>query len=310
MSSVSQDFDYVEGKHAWSMIWCHERCHKPDMEEFRKALQEAIEGVGGELVCLKKASVFERWLHRMQPFPYVMLCDWREAKPCMEVWEQLDNTAPRFTIVCTSNMKQFKVASKWAQGVRPNHSVHVIPSTSNLEVSRDSIMRVVQSNMAHSGLSTALPALPIVDSPPGLEAVRPTEVIVSTPKARALEGSVGQILSALATPPHKSSPMRKTSVSNAQLYEDGLFTNPWEVQCMVDKECNLAYEYEPQQDTLEPAYVRPRALTSPLSQVQQYNWDAAIAAKLGTNFLQVQHLSTVPATPYDPRLSHLVFPML
>merc|ERR1712012_1277016 len=123
--AMLQDSD-VKSTHGWVMIWCHERCHKPDTDDFRKVLHEAIGSVGGKLVCLKKASVFERWLHRQQHVPYVMLCDWREAKPCMEVCDQECSSPPRCTIVCAATEKQYTVAAKWAQGVGQRHIAHVI----------------------------------------------------------------------------------------------------------------------------------------------------------------------------------------
>jgi len=99
----------------WTLLWCNERCHKLEVEGFREALREAVEEADGCLVCLKKAAVYERWINRQTLARSVLLCDWREAKPCLNVLEQCPENQPRCIIIYTDSERQHKAAVRWAE---------------------------------------------------------------------------------------------------------------------------------------------------------------------------------------------------
>mmetsp|Transcript_83786 Transcript_83786/g.233694 ORF Transcript_83786/g.233694 Transcript_83786/m.233694 type:complete len:268 (-) Transcript_83786:140-943(-) len=100
----------------WRLVWCHERCHKPENEARRQAMGNEIVQLGAGLVCMKKAKQFGLWIER-EPRPvYVLVTDWREAQPCMHaVSQHSNNNRPIFTIVICDSERQQSRAAEWAK---------------------------------------------------------------------------------------------------------------------------------------------------------------------------------------------------
>jgi len=111
----------------WRILWCHERCHKPDNEGRRAQLNEVTRTAGASLVCLKKASKYGDWLRKGQRPPYILLTDWREVKPCLGIASQVMlSNQPTFTVVLCEEQSHFDRAHAWA-GALPRRAdpVHV-----------------------------------------------------------------------------------------------------------------------------------------------------------------------------------------
>jgi len=110
----------------WRIVWCHERCHKREHEVRRKAIDEATREAGGLMVCRKKASQFDAWLAHAQRPPYVLLTDWREAKPCLgAVAQRHRNNRPMLTMVLCEGRRQCARARTWVQSLPGPDVVHV-----------------------------------------------------------------------------------------------------------------------------------------------------------------------------------------
>lgn len=141
----------AESVEGWQFVWCHERCHKVDLEPLRASFAETVEKANGTLMCLKKATGFGRWLSRMPNVPFVLLADWREAKPCWDVLSQEMPNQLQFTLVYTEQERQFKQASQWAATLRARggrNAIHVVPShIKNTELA-DYVVRMLQRNKA------------------------------------------------------------------------------------------------------------------------------------------------------------------
>jgi len=110
----------------WRLIWCHERCHKPENEMLCNALRRAVRDMGASLICLKKANQFVDWLQRTQRPPYVLVTDWREAQPCLQSLQQGASRAdggrseldmPACVVVLCNSLRQFGRASEWARNL-------------------------------------------------------------------------------------------------------------------------------------------------------------------------------------------------
>jgi hypothetical protein len=137
------------GGEGWQLVWCHERCHKVDLEPLRTSFSETVEQANGSLLCLKKATGFGRWLARMPNIPFVLLADWREAKPCWEILAQDQNSQLLFTLVYTEQERQFKQASQWAASLRSRgcrNVVNVVPSHIKISELADYVVRTLQRN--------------------------------------------------------------------------------------------------------------------------------------------------------------------
>jgi len=104
------------------MVWCSERCYKQDHEGTRKGLANATHEAGGAFLSLKKAAKFSAWLsHHQQRLPYVLIADWREAKPCMDILDGTDEEVsdrPALIVVYAESPKIFERATLWVKGMR------------------------------------------------------------------------------------------------------------------------------------------------------------------------------------------------
>lgn len=111
----------------WRLVWCHERCHKPENEGLRALLGDAARSAGAALVCFKKASKFAVWLWSAQRPPYILLTDWRELKPCINTAKQVHiSNQPTFTVVFCQEARLHERASAWAKSLPPRADpVHV-----------------------------------------------------------------------------------------------------------------------------------------------------------------------------------------
>jgi len=78
----------------WHAVWCHERCHKTDAATLRAQLQLVISRYNGELICQKTAGKFKLWLDQergkgaTEESFYILLSDWRQLKPCMDILQE------------------------------------------------------------------------------------------------------------------------------------------------------------------------------------------------------------------------------
>lgn len=116
---------------SWYVVWCHERVHKEEYRACRTLLHECLAPSQGQLLCLKKPIKFQEHLQRELSCarsarrPYVLITDWREAKPCMTILEFCaDNPPELFAILC-QNTKQASRARSWAGTVSKGRNLPV-----------------------------------------------------------------------------------------------------------------------------------------------------------------------------------------
>jgi len=113
----------------WNIVWCSERCYKAENDERRARLTELAQTAGATLVLLKKAHKFAAWLAKAQRPPYILLTDWREAKPSLLVAAQEPvHNQPVFSLVlCDDEEKAYERAKQWMEELPPRADpVHVI----------------------------------------------------------------------------------------------------------------------------------------------------------------------------------------
>jgi len=101
---------------SWTMVWCHERCHKPDSEAFRRELAESVEHMQGNLVLLRKACGLERWTAEAPSAPWILLTDWREAKPSVQfLCGSTLARQPDMIVVYTDGERQSRRSAGWCR---------------------------------------------------------------------------------------------------------------------------------------------------------------------------------------------------
>jgi len=112
------------------LVWCDEKCHKPDNRLQRNSYAEIARKAGTALLCIKKANRFATWLCEKDTSPYVLIVAWREAKPCIVAYMSHDQAKhPFFTMVVCESPAQFSRASAWAAKHDPVKRLHVCKST-------------------------------------------------------------------------------------------------------------------------------------------------------------------------------------
>jgi hypothetical protein len=115
----------------WSLVWCSERCFKAENVHRRAALENLAKSSGASLVSIKKANKFAMWLLTARCKPFVLVTDWREVKPCLQVLEpQPMENQPVFTMVlCDACRNNYERAQQWASSLPPRKDpVHVVSS--------------------------------------------------------------------------------------------------------------------------------------------------------------------------------------
>jgi len=114
---------------SWNIVWCSERCYKAENDERRERLSELAQAAGATLVLLKKAHKFAAWLAKAQRPPYILLTDWREAKPSLQVaaQEPVHNQPVFSLVVCDDEEKAYDRAKQWMVELPPRADpVHVV----------------------------------------------------------------------------------------------------------------------------------------------------------------------------------------
>jgi len=112
----------------WNIVWCYERCFKPENDERRVKLTELAQSASATLGMFKKTHKFAAKLAKAQRPPYILLTDWREAKPSLQVAAQEPvHNQPVFSVVaCDEEEKVYERAKQWMDELPPRTDpVHV-----------------------------------------------------------------------------------------------------------------------------------------------------------------------------------------
>eukprot|EP00435_Cladocopium_sp_Y103_P010583 s2319_g2.t1 len=100
---------------SWLMIWCHERCYKPERSELRAHLTDVAMSLNAGILCMKKAVKYETWMKRSNNRTHVLITDWREAKPCLNAMEESrPREWPETMIILCDLPKSHENAISWA----------------------------------------------------------------------------------------------------------------------------------------------------------------------------------------------------
>lgn len=157
---------------SWQLVWCHGRCCKEDTEELRDAIADVAQEAGGSLVCRKKAHKFAFWVANGPPgeknsAPYVLLSDWREIKPCMQVIAQCAaRDFPLVIAVLSDQPTQHERIVAWAEQVAAEGfaRVHVIEDVSELRGLLQQARPGARSDSGSATPSTTAAATPTAGS--------------------------------------------------------------------------------------------------------------------------------------------------
>jgi len=141
----------VTQRTSWKLVWCYEHCHKEECSSQRRALAAASQKHCASFVPVKKAAKLGYWIAKQCRAPYVLVTDWRELKPCLDMFKQHDNTNhPSFTVVVCAHPRSFEKASQWARRISPCR-LHVCKSV-------DSVEKIISALAQHfAGVDVELP---------------------------------------------------------------------------------------------------------------------------------------------------------
>lgn len=95
----------------WHLVWCCERCNKLSGSETKNRFQDIAERLGGRLQCLKKAQRIQS--HAVKG-NYVLVADWRESKPLVDIFVQDPSmNRPAVILIMCSSVKSYENAIRW-----------------------------------------------------------------------------------------------------------------------------------------------------------------------------------------------------
>eukprot|EP00427_Karlodinium_veneficum_P040004 CAMPEP_0169298456 /NCGR_PEP_ID=MMETSP1016-20121227/66493_1 /TAXON_ID=342587 /ORGANISM="Karlodinium micrum, Strain CCMP2283" /LENGTH=239 /DNA_ID=CAMNT_0009390535 /DNA_START=29 /DNA_END=745 /DNA_ORIENTATION=- len=116
-------------QNSWDLVWCSEHCQKNRF--FRGELDAIATKYSADIISLKKADKFAVWSSAVQR-PFVLLADWREAKPCLQTFAK--GAQPILTFVYCDNVPSFRRALAWVKHLdRKIYCVRVICNAADLE---------------------------------------------------------------------------------------------------------------------------------------------------------------------------------
>ncbi|CAE8634228.1 unnamed protein product, partial [Polarella glacialis] len=112
---------------SFQVVWCFERSNKPDMKDTKNLLMSMANKCNANVACIKKAEKFLSYLGKCT-HDYVLVTDWREVKPCIEMLETMpDDSLPKFVAVICQQKKQYENASYWATNLNnPRVQINVL----------------------------------------------------------------------------------------------------------------------------------------------------------------------------------------
>jgi hypothetical protein len=99
------------------LVWCYEHCHKLDNADLRNQFSLMAQKCGAHLVRLKKASTFAEWASHPRP-PFILIAEWREAKPLMRVLR--NGAMPFITFVYSETPRSALRAHAWVSTLDAN----------------------------------------------------------------------------------------------------------------------------------------------------------------------------------------------
>jgi len=97
----------------WYAVWCHERSHKSDASPLRSQLQSVLGRHNAELVCQKTSCKFKLWLEGEPDGFYLLISDWRQLKPCMDIFAEADVPRPAAVILLCERANIYAKATAW-----------------------------------------------------------------------------------------------------------------------------------------------------------------------------------------------------
>mmetsp|Transcript_39518 Transcript_39518/g.91356 ORF Transcript_39518/g.91356 Transcript_39518/m.91356 type:complete len:296 (+) Transcript_39518:110-997(+) len=94
-------------------VWCHERSHKSDAAQTRERLQTVLARHDLELVCQKTSCKFKAWQDDVKTSLCMLVTDWRQLKPCMDIFEEEPRRQPDVVVLLCEQNKIFLKACAW-----------------------------------------------------------------------------------------------------------------------------------------------------------------------------------------------------
>ena len=119
-----------QGREAFFLAWCYERCNKADQAQTLAELQAIAGSFGMTLVLHKKSKGFLHWLEGTRG-NVLVLADWREAKPILDGHSRLEEDGQLAELrglqmcVLAQSDKMYRRASEWAVLIRQGGGMEI-----------------------------------------------------------------------------------------------------------------------------------------------------------------------------------------
>jgi len=129
------------------LVWLHERCCKPypEKQAFRRMLKEVANSFGSTTALLKKSTKFQKHLETTDN-KCMLVTDWREVKPCMQMLSTLPaQLQPLFIAVSCDHALQYETACQWAIQVDSPTPVYVFQDLESSPEGEHVLQQLVQN---------------------------------------------------------------------------------------------------------------------------------------------------------------------
>lgn len=165
------------------IVWCCEHIHKPQCDKQRTAVCAAAAQAGARLLCLKKAAQFSTWASGGCRSPFVLLTNWREAKPCIAAAQQYPWSRPVYTVVICEQPVQYMRARAWLESdpLLGQHVQVVDESSCPQQLVLEMLSRLSRHILPQLQLSTGQSGNPAWGAAPLIPRLMPTDLGLHKP---------------------------------------------------------------------------------------------------------------------------------
>jgi len=166
------------------IVWCCEHIHKPQCDVQRAAVCAAAAQAGARLLCLKKAAQFSTWASAACRAPFVLLTNWREAKPCIAAAQQYPWSRPVNTVVICEQPVQYMRARAWLESdpLLGQHVQVVDESSCPRQLVLDMLSRLSRHILPQLQVPTGQPGNPAWGASPLIPRLMPTDLVMQKPQ--------------------------------------------------------------------------------------------------------------------------------
>eukprot|EP00930_Biecheleria_cincta_P084407 TRINITY_DN73886_c0_g1_i1.p1 TRINITY_DN73886_c0_g1~~TRINITY_DN73886_c0_g1_i1.p1 ORF type:complete len:309 (-),score=51.54 TRINITY_DN73886_c0_g1_i1:164-1057(-) len=117
----------METSDEWCMVFCYEQALEDPLLDTCSMLVSELKAARGHLVRQERAREFYGWL-QYSSMPYILMADWHEIEPCIEVLQECPQSwMPCAIYVISGPGEALACAKRWASSQADAWDIKVVP---------------------------------------------------------------------------------------------------------------------------------------------------------------------------------------